>query len=82
MNFRNIRSIRTTLLALFAIFVVAACEDEEKAPIVTFDSAGKGAYIKFVDSEGELFAYVVFKTCFLQAFRKLLANRKYLHRFG
>ena len=52
MNFINIKSVRNSLLALLAIFFVAGCVDEEKSPIVTFDSAGKGAYVKFVDQSG------------------------------
>jgi len=47
-----IKTIKTSLLMLLAIFVVTACEDEDKAPIVTFDSAGHGAYVRLItDSE-------------------------------
>lgn len=52
MNFRNIKSVKNSLLVLMALLFATACEDEEKAPIVTFDSAGKGAYVKFVDQSG------------------------------
>jgi hypothetical protein len=52
MNFINIKSVKTSLLVLMAMLFATACEDEDKAPIVTFDSAGKGAYVKFVDQSG------------------------------
>ncbi len=34
------------------IFVAFSCEDPDKAPIVTFDSAGHGAYPRFVSEAG------------------------------
>lgn len=40
------------LVASLALF--SACEDESKAPIVTFDSAGKGAYSRLLSEEGAL----------------------------
>lgn len=36
-----------------AVFVVFSCEDPDKAPIVTFDSAGHGAYPRLVEEIGE-----------------------------
>jgi hypothetical protein len=48
MKYINNNSIKTLLLMLVMVFVISACEDEDKAPIVTFDTAGKGAYVKFI----------------------------------
>lgn len=36
---------------VLTMFVISSCEDEDKAPIVTFDTAGHGAYPRLV-SEG------------------------------
>ncbi len=45
-------NIKKVLLGALTIFVALSCEDESLAPIVTFDSAGHGAYIRLVtDSE-------------------------------
>lgn len=52
MNFINIKSVKNSLLVLLVIFLAMGCVDESRAPIVTFDSAGKGAYVKFVDQSG------------------------------
>lgn len=49
MNFNKI-----TLLSLLAgVLFFTACTDEDLAPIVTFDSAGKGAYVRLVSESGE-----------------------------
>lgn len=39
------------LLILFisGLMVMTSCKDESKAPIITFDQAGKGAYVKLVN---------------------------------
>ena len=53
MNYISIKSIKTSLLMVLAIFVISSCEDESKAPIVTFDTAGHGAYPRLVSETGE-----------------------------
>ncbi len=51
MKFINIKSIKTALLLVLTTFVISSCEDTDKAPIVTFDTAGHGAYPRLI-SEG------------------------------
>ena len=42
-----IRKIIITFLPVMLVaMVVVSCKDDSKSPIVTFDDAGKGAYIK------------------------------------
>jgi len=49
---RITNNILKFLPVMLVILVFTSCKDESKAPVVTFDSAGKGAYIKLVaDSE-------------------------------
>lgn len=52
MNYISMKSIKATLLMVLTIFVISSCEDEDKAPIVTFDTAGKAAYPRLV-TEGD-----------------------------
>ena len=47
------KNIKGYLLIVMAAFLVFSCADPNKTPIVTFDSAGKGAYPRLTDSEGE-----------------------------
>ena len=54
MKFINIKSIKVFLMMILTIFVISSCVDEEKAPIVTFDSAGKGAYVRVTEQTGDL----------------------------
>ena len=48
----NLSKYIKSLPMLLTLLVLTACEDESKAPVVTYDSAGKGAYVKFVDESG------------------------------
>ena len=41
-----IKKIRLSILPVMLVAVVFSCKDDSKAPVVTYDSAGKGAYIK------------------------------------
>lgn len=61
--FKNINlKVSVSLMALLLIFT--ACEDESKAPIVTFDSAGHGAYTKLLSSDGALLVNLLSETEF------------------
>ena len=53
MKYININSVKTLLLLMMASFVISSCEDPDKAPIVTFDSAGHGAYPRLLSEVGE-----------------------------
>jgi hypothetical protein len=53
MKFINMNKIKKALVMASAVFVVFSCEDPDKAPIVTFDSAGHGAYPRLVEEIGE-----------------------------
>jgi len=46
--------IKTIVIALGA-FMVTSCADPELSPIITFDKAGKGAYIRLVELKSGLF---------------------------
>ncbi len=54
MKFISIKNIKISLLMILTIFVTFSCVDEEKSPIVTFDSAGKGAYVRVTEQTGDL----------------------------
>jgi len=42
---------KLSLAMIFAVLVVFSCEDASKAPIVTFDSAGHGAYVRHIGTD-------------------------------
>lgn len=43
------KNIRKIILGALTVFAVIACEDPDKAPIITFDSATKGAYVRLIE---------------------------------
>lgn len=54
--------VSMSLIALALIF--AACEDPDKAPIVTFDSAAHGIYPRTLSQDGELLVNLLSETDF------------------
>ena len=48
-----LKNIKGSMLIVMAALLVYSCADPNKSPIVTFDSAGKGAYPRLTDSQGE-----------------------------
>lgn len=53
MNFKIMNKTKKALLLAFTILIVFSCVDEDKAPIVTFDSAGHGAYPRLLSETGD-----------------------------
>lgn len=46
--------LKIVVLALVG-FAMSSCADEDLSPIITFDKAGKGAYVRLVDLKNDIF---------------------------
>lgn len=51
--FKNMK-LRVSVGLMALVMVFTACEDPDKAPIVTFDSAGHGIYARLLNQDGAL----------------------------
>lgn len=54
MKFFNNMKLRLSISLMALAMVFTACEDPDKAPIVTFDSAGHGIYARLLNADGAL----------------------------
>ena len=53
MKFININKIKRALLLACTMLIVFSCEDEDAAPILTFDAAGHGVYPRLLEETGD-----------------------------
>jgi hypothetical protein len=44
-----IKMNKLLIILISGLMVMSSCKDESKAPIITFDQAGKGAYVKLIN---------------------------------
>ena len=53
MKFININKIKRALLLTCTMLIIFSCEDEDAAPILTFDAAGHGVYPRLLEETGD-----------------------------
>lgn len=64
MKFFNKMKLRVSIGLMALVMVFTACEDADKAPIVTFDSAGHGIYARLLSTDGALLVNLLSETDF------------------
>ncbi|MDW3194813.1 MAG: hypothetical protein R8G66_20740 [Cytophagales bacterium] len=64
MKFFNNMKLRLSIGLMALVMVFTACEDPDKAPIVTFDSAGHGIYPRLISEDGALLVNLLTETDF------------------
>ncbi len=64
MKFFNNMKLRVSVGLMALVMIFTACEDPDKAPIVTFDSAGHGIYARLLNQDGALLVNLLTETDF------------------